>query len=1080
MSADTDAALSSLKDFQRLTVDAVCARMLDGDARRFLVADEVGLGKTLVARGVVARTVERLRTNGVRRVDVVYVCSNQEIARQNLDRLRLPGRDDVALPSRITLLPLHLAQFAEEGVNFVSFTPGTSFEPRSRGGWTQERALILHMLTEPWRLGRHRGIIEVFRVGARAASLKWELEHLGEPNADISRDFAAAMADSPLRAELERLAEIARRRSLNGDELTERLELIGQLRRDLARVCVDALEPDLVILDEFQRFAELLDGESDAAELAHQLFAFENDRGEFARVLMLSATPYRSFSHSAEDGTAHHQELRRLLGFLYDSPKRADEVQRQLHAMRECLVGRAPEDAELDRARETLEASLREVMVRTERLASSATRNGMLAVRPVNGFALEEKDVRQWAALARLHRMLRDRELLTSSTAIAEFWKSSPWLAQFMDGYAFKRAVTAAGQLNLDDDPELRAALGAVRGQLDWAAFRLYDDLAPANARIRALCADTVGVSWDLLWMPAALPYYAPGPPYDRPGTNALTKRLVFSSWNVVPRAIAGYLSYEAERRAQRAMDVAAINTTESRKVHERRLLDFKVQRLDGDIVRVASMPILAWLAPSESLAELGDVRAMARAHAGDHGPSADDIRQEVGGRIRDRLAMIDVPVDEGRQGPDQRWYWAAPLLLDRAGAATTTLWDQRDLVARWAEGHVGGVENFQQHVAEAQTVVREGIALGRQPDDLIDVLADLAMGGPGNAALRAVSAVLPDADDDGARMAAARVAWGLRQLFNGPEAIAIVSSLGLQTPYWRQALRYAVNGNLQAVLDEWLHLAAEDAGTGRDDPGAVLQTLLKRVLLALGLGASRVEVDPVDGDEQVAWRTQFAVRYGQAKEESSVQSVHPEAVRCAFNSPLRPFVLASTSVGQEGLDFHTYCHAIVHWNLPSNPVDLEQREGRIHRYKGHAVRRNVAERHRDVAMADPESDPWAAAFDAALTSRDADQDDLVPFWLMPGTAKIERYVPALPFSRDEERYARVLRQVTLYRMVFGQPRQDDLIAYLQETVGQGEAERLAGLVRVDLAPRSQGPGSWQNVGTNSTGGEPAFPRSRR
>jgi len=63
----------------------------------------------------------------------------------------------------------------------------------------------------------------------------------------------------------------------------------------------------------------------------------------------------------------------------------------------------------------------------------------------------------------------------------------------------------------------------------------------------------------------------------------------------------------------------------------------------------------------------------------------------------------------------------------------------------------------------------------------------------------------------------------------------------------------------------------------------------------------------------------------------------------------------------------------------------------------------------------------------------------------MPGTAKIERYVPALPFSRDEERYARVLRQVTLYRMVFGQPRQDDLLAYLQETVGQGEAERLAG-----------------------------------
>ncbi len=35
--------------------------------------------------------------------------------------------------------------------------------------------------------------------------------------------------------------------------------------------------------------------------------------------------------------------------------------------------------------------------------------------------------------------------------------------------------------------------------------------------------------------------------------------------------------------------------------------------------------------------------------------------------------------------------------------------------------------------------------------------------------------------------------------------------------------------------------------------------------------------------------------------------------------------------------------HSIVHWNLPSNPVDLEQREGRIHRYKGHALRKNIA-----------------------------------------------------------------------------------------------------------------------------------------
>lgn len=42
-----------------------------------------------------------------------------------------------------------------------------------------------------------------------------------------------------------------------------------------------------------------------------------------------------------------------------------------------------------------------------------------------------------------------------------------------------------------------------------------------------------------------------------------------------------------------------------------------------------------------------------------------------------------------------------------------------------------------------------------------------------------------------------------------------------------------------------------------------------------------------------------------------------------AFNSPMRPFVLATTSIGQEGLDFHNYCRVIMHWNLPSNPIDV-------------------------------------------------------------------------------------------------------------------------------------------------------------
>jgi hypothetical protein len=159
-------------------------------------------------------------------------------------------------------------------------------------------------------------------------------------------------------------------------------------------------------------------------------------------------------------------------------------------------------------------------------------------------------------------------------------------------------------------------------------------------------------------------------------------------------------------------------------------------------------------------------------------------------------------------------------------------------------------------------------------------------------------------------------------------------------------------------------------------------------------------------------------------------------AVQRAFNSPFWPMVLASTSVGQEGVDFHWWCHSLVHWNLPSNPVDLEQREGRIHRFKGHAVRKNVASRFGGQALASPEDDPWVAAFDAAVAARSDDQQqelgDLWPWWVFPGESSIETWSPLLPFSKDIERAERLNRLRGLYRLAFGQPRQEEMVAILQ------------------------------------------------
>jgi hypothetical protein len=70
-----------------------------------------------------------------------------------------------------------------------------------------------------------------------------------------------------------------------------------------------------------------------------------------------------------------------------------------------------------------------------------------------------------------------------------------------------------------------------------------------------------------------------------------------------------------------------------------------------------------------------------------------------------------------------------------------------------------------------------------------------------------------------------------------------------------------------------------------------------------------------------------------------------------------------------------------------------------------------------------------------------------------PGHAAIERHVSAYPMSRDVTRLEAFRRSLAIYRIVFGQPRQDDLLEYLAERI---PTDRLAGLSsswQIDLCP---------------------------
>jgi hypothetical protein len=60
------------------------------------------------------------------------------------------------------------------------------------------------------------------------------------------------------------------------------------------------------------------------------------------------------------------------------------------------------------------------------------------------------------------------------------------------------------------------------------------------------------------------------------------------------------------------------------------------------------------------------------------------------------------------------------------------------------------------------------------------------------------------------------------------------------------------------------------------------------------------------------------------------------------FNSPYRPEILVSTSVGQEGIDLHRECRHVIHHDLCWNPATIEQRTGRVDRIGSKVERERV------------------------------------------------------------------------------------------------------------------------------------------
>jgi hypothetical protein len=1067
---DPQEVLGQLKDFQQATARYAFERMYGGEdpVHRFLVADEVGLGKTHVAKGVIALAVDRL-WDTTRRIDVIYICSNAAIARQNINKLNVvSGAEEMTLASRITMLPVQVGNLNERKLNFVSFTPATSFDLRSNLGMMDERAVLYRLLEKAWgargaapknalqgyaETARFRDLIDSYRPSRIDESISGQFA--AALDARVAADRGAGVPD--LRARWEELCEYFSRDAARVNRPDEALELqrvvVGELRDILATTCLRSLEPDLIVLDEFQRFKHLLDDDSEESRLARDLFNYSNEDTR-ARVLLLSATPYKMYTGADEaGGEDHYSDFLATIRFLQADPGRTERCKAILGEFRRQLLKVGQHDGTPLRAlKEELERELRRVMVRTERLAMTPDRDGMLRQVPGAPLGVTAGEAVTYRGLGKLADLLEQGDPV-------EFWKSSPYLLSFMEEYKLKHLFR-----ELEDDHESAAETSALIKQapyltFPWADYVAYRKLDPGNARMRWLLERFIDSgAWKLLWVPPSRPWYQLAGPYAEERLQGLTKLLVFSSWHVVPKAIAALTSYAAEREMMLLSNPNAVNTAEFR---ERASPVLRFGRESG-------ASLMALIYPSFALARMG---AQAERDTGEDFPTHDSLVQIMAGRIKAALSPFPDPA-EGRE--DETWYWAAPALLDKREAPEATLawFDEADLRRQKGQEEaedqeaVGVFEG--QHVpALKKLVIDDGRSLGRRPKDLYQRLAELALAGPAVGTLRALTNLYGhslERTDVTIRVLAGQVAYAFRSYFNLAEVTALIRGLEEPGDYWKQVLSYCVKGGLGAVLEEYGHALHEWLGLKGHSQEQVGAEVAEAMIEALTIRTANPGVDEValtpDGAgftiENRRMRSRFAARLSEDRFEGAKERTRADTLRKAFNSPFWPFVMATTSVGQEGLDFHLYCHAVAHWNLPSNPVDLEQREGRVHRFKCHAVRKNVAACHWARAQVPLGQDPWAAMFDDAVRSRPAAMNDLWPYWIYPveGGAKIERHVPVLPLSREVGRYARLRRAVMMYRMVFGQARQEDLMEFLMAQIGEGEAGVRAAELQLDLMPR--------------------------
>jgi len=850
-----------LKDFQKDSVEAIVDGLENPKQRGvYALADEVGLGKTLVCAEVARRLI--LASPDEDRFVIYYVAPSIELLDQNLKSIashlerELGGGFKVHRTiSRISKIPLDLSEFDTNARNVfvIGLSPATSFKV-SGSGLMSERAYLAGLFglncQEEWK--------------TRLKKIFWAMKRPMKPG------FAEAMLSykhfgSLIKWRFEENGECAvfTRRLREVD--TERPDvdvvrkLIAEIRGKIVSYLINMPEalPKFVIFDEWHKYKDTCfepePGTPAHNRLVADLLAAVRDAPD-SKVLFVSATPFTVDYKDADKETMSptSSDLKSLIRLFWHEDQflveywKLEAKQRAFVSSIGALLGHANGEhleAARDAARncaKLYEKELRRYCVRTERPRAE----------------LADDEVRKMPGWS---------EAMFASGSAAQFIRQfgqrqsnpvrSPVTAMWMDGHTFPSA-------GYDGLAGLK--IKNLRKQ-HWKIVQL-EDLLRASFSYRDRLHS---FHRPPLWLPPEEPLQG-------------RKQLIFSEFRFVPDEICEQLKKQGFGTTRGKPSGSVLGVFPSVVGREKRTASR--DQLQGSIYFPFFYPFLFWeLEPAEQAKILFDHKAAIKDRIR-LGGNAVSLMLDIDGMLirgtpltgsgHHRQRVMDLTSDIEASPRFQEFMNA--LLFEKTG---------RSAPGKAAAGVIKGQRA--RHLSKGKPVQFEAAAVG--------------------------------------------LAQSIFHLFASPEAqlleqAAVIPARAGLPKRWKAMLRFSLWYSRKNRLAETLLDFSALLEPASQDGLHVLTDIAGAMSLRRGSVGTRFV------------RSFHDRKINDAKGDQTA-TANAKSIRAAFNSPFPPYVLASTSVGQEGLDFHRYCDSIIHWTPPSSPSILRQRNGRLDRFRSLQVR---------------------------------------------------------------------------------------------------------------------------------------------